>query len=295
VKLSLGPIPYFWSREQVFGFYEAVATSPVDIVYLGEVICSKRRELALDDWLNLARFLRAAGKEAILSTLTLVESASEVSALKKLCGNGEFIVEANDMAAVQFLAEAGARFVTGPSVNIYNQQTLKLLAGKGLCRWVLPVELGLDTLADLQATRPSGVETEVFALGRLPLSYSARCFTARSHDLPKDECGFLCRDDPGGRLLTTQEGEEFLVLNGIQTQSARVHEALSSWPALEQAAVDVLRISPQLEGTLDIIDLFDRARVGAGTEALIPELLPLLPSGPCNGYVIGRAGMQHGY
>ena len=57
------------------------------------------------------------------------------------------------------LAEAGARFVTGPSVNIYNQQTLKLLAGKGLCRWVLPVELGLEAgLADeihatLQANR----------------------------------------------------------------------------------------------------------------------------------------------
>jgi collagenase-like PrtC family protease len=253
MKLSLGPIPYFWPREQVFRFYQEVADSPVDIVYLGEVICSRRRELGLDDWLSLGRSLRAAGKQAVLSTLTLLESSSEVGALRRLCCNGEFMVEANDIAAVQFLAEAGVEFVTGPSVNIYNAASLRLLAGKGLQRWVLPVELGLEALADLQASRPAGVETEVFALGRLPLSHSARCFTARSHNLPKDECGFLCREYPDGRLLKTREDEDFLVLNGIQTQSARVHEALSSWPSLEHAAVDVVRISPQAKDTVRVV------------------------------------------
>src|SRR5690606_38628976 len=51
MKLSLGPIHYFWERDAVFAFYRQVAEWPVDIVYLGEVVCSKRRELRRDDWL----------------------------------------------------------------------------------------------------------------------------------------------------------------------------------------------------------------------------------------------------
>lgn len=294
MKLSLGPIQYFWQREQVFRFYEDVVASPVDIVYLGEVVCSKRRQLRLEDWLEIGRGLRAAGKDVVLSTLTLIESASEISSLKRWCANDEFTVEANDLSAVQLLVEQGLAFVTGPSVNIYNEAALNLLAGKGLRRWVLPVELGLETLAGLQASRPPGVETEVYALGRLPLSFSARCFTARAHNLAKDECGFLCLEYPDGQLLNTQEGEDFLVLNGIQTQSARVHEALSSWDALAQLKVDVLRISPQAEGTLEIIDLFDRARRGEEPSAMMDELRPLLPAGACNGYLVGEAGMCHG-
>ena len=72
MKLSLGPILYFWPREQVLDFYKQAATWPVDIVYLGEVICSKRRLLKPDDWLAIAEELRAAGKEVVLSTLALV-------------------------------------------------------------------------------------------------------------------------------------------------------------------------------------------------------------------------------
>jgi collagenase-like PrtC family protease len=112
------------------------------------------------------------------------------------------MVEANDVAAVQILSKAGKPFVTGPSVNIYNQRSLSLLARKGLKRWVLPVELSLETLKALQAQRPEDVETEMFALGRLPLAWSARCYTARSHNLPKDDCRFVCMDYPDGPLKT---------------------------------------------------------------------------------------------
>ncbi len=136
---------------------------------------------------------------------------------------------------------------------------------KGLVRWVLPVELGLDTLKDLQAQRPEGVETEVFALGRLPLAYSARCYTARSHNLPKDDCRFKCLDYPDGSLLKTREGQDFLVLNGIQTQSALTHQVLDQLPELKALGVDVLRISPQYNHTMEIIDIFDAARKGADT------------------------------
>ena len=294
MKLSIGPIQYFWERERVLEFYQQAADSAAEIVYLGEVICSKRRLVKFEDWLAIGNELKQAGKEVILSSLTLLEAASEMSSLKKLCQNESFMVEANDISAVQLLSASGKDFVTGPSVNIYNGRSLQLLARKGLKRWVLPVELGLETLKDLQALRPEGVETEIFALGRLPLAYSARCYTARSHNLPKDDCQFKCIDYPDGRILETQEDQEFLVLNGIQTQSALTHQVLDQIAELAALGVDVLRISPQHHGTMRIIELFDIARNNNKITLLSKELLKLLPLGACNGYLVEEAGMDYG-
>jgi collagenase-like PrtC family protease len=294
MKLSIGPIQYFWERQRVLDFYQQAADSNAEIIYLGEVICSKRRLVKPEDWLAIGKELRQNGKEVILSSLTLLEAASEMSSLKKLCRNESFMVEANDISAVQLLTTAGKSFVTGPSFNIYNGRSLQLLARKGLKRWVLPVELGQETLRDLQAQRPEGVETEVFALGRLPLAYSARCYTARSHNLPKDDCQFKCLDYPDGTMLKTREDQEFLVLNGIQTQSALTHQVLEQIPELKALGVDVLRISPQYSHTLRIIELFDAARNGAELEPLTKKLLKLLPLGACNGYLVEQAGMSYG-
>ena len=293
MKLSIGPIQYFWERQRVLDFYQQAADCKAEIIYLGEVICSKRRMVKFEDWLSIGEELQQSGKQVILSSLTLLEAASEMSSLKKLCRNESFMVEANDISAVQLLSAAGKDFVTGPSVNIYNDQTLRLLARKGLKRWVLPVELGLETLKDFQVQRPAGVETEVFALGRLPLSYSARCYTARSHNLPKDDRQFKCLDYPDGRLLKTQEDQEFLVLNGVQTQSALTHQALDQIPELKALKVDVLRVSPQSKDSLRTIEIFDAARNGADLGPLKEELTSLLPLGACNGYLVNKAGMDN--
>ena len=293
MRLSIGPIQYFWERQQVLDFYQKAADSAAQIIYLGEVICSKRRLVKPADWLDIGKELKQSGKEVILSSLTLLEAASEVGSLKQLCANDEFMVEANDITAIQLLSTAGKDFVTGPSVNIYNHHTLGLLAGKGLKRWVLPVELGLETLKDLQDQRPEGVETEVFALGRLPLAYSARCYTARAHNLPKDDCQFKCLEYPDGLMLKTQENQEFLVLNGIQTQSALTHQVLEQLEELNALGVDVLRISPQHQGTMRIIEIFDAAIKGTDPGSLTEELINLLPLGACNGYLLKQAGMDY--
>ena len=293
MKLSIGPILYFWPRDTVLDFYQAAADSAAEIICLGEAICSKRREIKPEDWFAIGRELRESGKEVILSTLTLVEAASESAAVRRLCENQEFMVEANDATAIQFLSSAGRPFATGPSVNIYNHRTLSLLTRLGLKRWVLPVELGLDTLGQLQSRRPEGVETEVWGLGRLPLAYSARCYTARSENLPKDDCRFKCIDYPDGRLLKTREDEDFLVLNGIQTQSALTHHAIDQLHDLEELGVDVLRINPQSSHTLEIVSLFDEARNGASLQNVRDRLITRLPNGACNGYLLDRPGMDH--
>jgi collagenase-like PrtC family protease len=285
-------VPYFWPREILLEFYDRIAASPVDIVYLGETVCSKRRSLKQTDWLELAAALQSAGKEVVLSTLTLLEADSELGSLQRLCEAQDFLIEANDMSAVQFLS--GKRpFVTGPAINIYNSGTLSVLAGLSLKRWVLPVELARDTLADIQADRPVGVETEMLVFGRLPLAYSARCFTARAHNLPKDDCQFRCLDYPDGILLSTREDEPFLVLNGIQTQSALTLNLVAELDALKRLHMDVLRISPQSSHTDTIIRLFHDCLQGTcSPDAAATELARLMPVGPCNGYWHGSAGMD---
>ncbi len=291
-RLALGPVPYYWPREVLLDFYARMAGTPVDIVYLGETVCAKRRALRGGEWLELAQDLERAGKQVVLSTLGLIEAASELAALRRLCDQDRFLVEANDMAAVQLLAGRRA-FVAGPTINIYNGRSLGLLAGLGMRRWVMPLELSRETLRDLQQGRPEGVETELFAFGRLPLAFSARCFTARAHNLPKDDCRFRCLDYPDGLALSTREAAPFLNLNGIQTQSARSFSLLGEWDAVIDLGVEVLRISPQAEQTGRIIAIFDACRADQLDPARArAEAEALMPCGPCDGYWHGRPGME---
>lgn len=292
MKLALGPLLYYWPRETVFAFYQAMAETPLDVVYVGEAVCSRRHELRLSDWIDVARMLRDAGKQAVLSTMVLLESGSDVAAMHKIARNEEFLVEAGDMGAVHNLA--GQRpFVAGPQLNIFNADALNWIASLGASRWVMPLEMGHSELAVLQQTRPAGLETEVFAYGRMPLAFSARCFTARHYNLPKDDCGFRCIEHPDGQLLTTREGESFLVLNGIQTQSARVHNLIGDIPALRALGVDVLRLSPQSQHMGEVIAAFDAARKTPAIDAdAIERMRALMPEAPCNGYWHGRPGLD---
>ena len=291
MKLSLGPIHYFWPAETVRRFYREVEHWPVDIVYLGETVCAKRRELGLEDWLAIAARLHAAGKEVVLSTLGLLEAGSELGMLERICANGRHAVEANDMAAVQLLADAEP-FVVGPHVNTYNGATLTLLARLGARRWVPPVELPAAVVRDLQAARPAGMETEVLAYGRLPLAVSARCFTARAHDLPKDRCELRCIEYPDGLPLHTQEDCELFTVNGVQLQSAGAVNLLGHLDELKEMEVDVLRISPRLADTGRVVRTFHEALLGLQPPAAAAgSLACLVPEGWCNGYWHGEAGM----
>lgn len=285
MKLSLGPLQYFWPREQALAFYRDVAGWPVDIVYLGETICSKRRELRLQDWLSIAHDLADAGKEVVLSTLALIEAESELGALRRQAGNGTFRIEANDMSAVQVCREHGLPFVGGPTLNVYNHRALAMLMDDGLYRWVPGVEQGRSLLQELrQALEAEGgtmPELEMLAWGRLPLAYSARCFTARALDLPKDHCGFRCIDYPDGLPLHTREGESFLTINGIQIQGTEVTDLLPERDALAACGVGILRISPQAHG-MDVVLAHFRDGLSA------PQ--PPAPLGARNGYWDGRPG-----
>lgn len=291
MRLSLGPLSYFWVRDTVLDFYERAASWPVDIVYLGEVVCSKRRELRLEDWLTIAEMLGAAGKEVVLSTLTLIEAGSELSVVKRICTHDRYLVEANDIGAVNLLA-GRAHFVAGPHLNVYNAATLRLLSEDGACRWVPPVELSGAALGAIMREGPEGMETEVLAFGRLPLAHSARCFTARAHNLPKDDCDLRCRDYADGLPLATQEHRAFLVLNGIQVQSAETCCLLAHLPRMRDLGVDVLRLMPQASGMEQVVRAFRAVLDGEiAAEQALESLSPFMPAGAADGYWRGAPGM----
>ncbi|MBK6862940.1 MAG: U32 family peptidase [Ideonella sp.] len=300
LALTVGPVLYHWPRQAMMDFYAGVAESAADTVVLGDTVCARRRELKLDDWLALARDLAAVGKEVVLATQTLVESEADLRLVRRLAEQVEFMVEAGDASALYSLA--GKRpFVLGPHINVYSRAALVEHAALGAARWVAPVELSIEALALVNpphdpVRNPAGaaIVTEAFAFGRLPLAFSARCFTARHHGLNKDECEFRCMDDADGLLVSSSEGKPFLVINGTQTQSAATQCLLASGAELRAAGVSRLRLSPCAHGFADVIRHFDAVlNQGADADDALQALAALAPPGGlADGFAARRPGLE---
>jgi len=145
------------------------------------------------------------------------------------------------------------------------------------------VDLGRPALDAFRAAGEDLPEVEVVAWGRLPLAFSARCFTARALDLAKDDCGFRCIEYPDGLALATREDEALLTVNGIQVQSATCRDLAPELAALEGAGVGLLRIYPQAEGTAEVVRRF--------RDALESGVAPEPVAGTHNGYWHDAAGV----
>ncbi|SDH80778.1 ubiquinone anaerobic biosynthesis protein UbiV [Bosea robiniae] len=290
MQLTLGPVLYHWTPERWREFYFRIADeAPVDTVVIGEAVCSKRTPFKQDHIPAVIERLEAAGKRVLHASLILVSLPRERRQTRELVQADEAEVEINDLTCLTGLTRKP--FAVGPFVNVYNEAAAGFLAARGATRICLPPELPLPAIAVIAAAQPK-VATEVFAFGKVPLAISARCYHARAHKLTKDNCRFVCEQDPDGMPVKTLDGAEFLSVNGVQTLSAGCASLLRDVPTLRHAGVASLRLSPQCCDMVAVARLFRDVvdeRIDPGeAERRLGEIYPDVPFS--NGFLYGAPG-----
>jgi hypothetical protein len=111
----------------------------------------------------------------------------------------------------------------------------------------------------------------VFAYGRMPLAFSARCFTARHCNLPKDDCQLQLHGTP--RRPDAQDARERR-FSGAQRHPDPIGQGLQP-------------------DTVAIIALFDAVRNDALSAHEAQERMQgLMPDKGCNGYWYGQPGLD---
>jgi O2-independent ubiquinone biosynthesis protein UbiV len=292
LSLTLGPLLFNWSPDRWRDFYARVADEmPVERVFLGEVVCSKRLPFIEELFVPAVERLTRAGKKVYLASLalpTLTRERRQIEGLLAVPGVG---IEVNDLSGVPFLK--GRPFAASPLINVYNEGTVAVLKSLGAEHICLPPELPLSSIRAL-APRSDGVTLEVFAFGRVPLAISARCYHARIHDLSKDSCQFICGQDPDGLAVDTLDREHFLAVNGVQTLSSTYADLLGDLGALAAAGISSLRLSPHACDMVEVATIFRDAADGACDAAEAQRRLAAeLPDAKfSNGFLHGKPGWK---
>ena len=291
LRISMGPVPYLWDGPKWRDFYFRLADcASVDAVTLGEVVCSKRDHFVRPFIDEVVERLQAAGKEVTQATLALVTLDRERQMTRQVA-LAPMLVEANDLSAVALLV--GRPHHVGPFVNVYNAPTAALLGRQGARRICLGAELPATSIASITSGAP-GLEYELVAFGRLPLAMSARCAHARAKGHTKDNCKFVCGEDPDGLDVDTLDEQAFLTVNGVQTMSRHCQSLIGDLETLERIGITHLRLSPQDCDMAAVADLFsmvrdDRMDAQEGIERL-REIYPAAQF--ANGFIHGVPGMD---
>ncbi len=292
MELAIGPLLFNWDSSRVETFYARIADeTPVETVYLGEVVCGKRQPLLQNALARSAVRLEDAGKTVIWSTLALPATPRERRLAAELAADPDHLIEAGDMSAVW--SRAPAPFVAGPLLNVYSAPAAAELVRLGCVRLCANVELPLSSIAEIARACPE-LTLELFAFGRLPLALSSRCIQARMEGLHRDACRYVCDRYPDGTDVATVEGQAFLAVNGLQTLSHGCQLVDVPVETLAAVGISALRLSPQ---TLDIVALAVAFRAYADgcldSDELANRVKALGPPGPLvSGYLHAAAGAR---
>ncbi len=289
-SLTMGPVYYLWDGPKWRDFHFRIADeAPVERVVIGETVCSKRQHFIEPHLAEVTERLEAAGKTVVLSTLALVTLERESRQVRDMVAESEYPIEANDLSALGLLN--GKPHSIGPLVNVYNAATARLLAARGASSICLPPELPFSSVRTIAAETPD-IALEVFAFGRMPLAISARCAHARAKGHIKDNCQFVCGEDPDGLPVKTLDRQSFLALNGVQTVSHTCQALLGELKELAAAGISGFRLSPQDCDMVAVTTLY-RAVLDGGMEVweAIDRLQEIYPAAPLsNGFHHAREG-----
>jgi collagenase-like PrtC family protease len=293
-KLTLGPIAYHWPADARRDFYARIADeAPVDEVYLGEVICSKRAPFHEADLPATIERLERAGKRVILSTLAEVMLKRERKATEDIAEMVSPEIEVNNAAGLYARGKRPHRI--GPFMNAYNDATIAWMAGQGATHVCLPAEMPAPAIAAAaQAAVALGLGVEVQVYGRASLAVSARCYHARAHGRTKDNCHFVCEEDPDGMPLRTRDDRPILRVNGIQTLSESYVDLLPEVARLIADGVTHLRLMPQAVDMVAVAQWFRDVLDGRVPTGEADARLATLSGGAglSNGFYHGTAGYR---
>jgi collagenase-like PrtC family protease len=291
MEISLGPVLFDWKRKDLLKFYEQVSDMEVDTVYLGEVVCSRRNGLTIDDLNEVADRLTKGGKRVYLSTLAIVSNEEELDYIRELAKLG-FALEANDISAIAIAGELKARVSAGPHITSYNTGDIEFLKRKGIERITFPVELPAESIEYNIENSP--VTSEIFAHGKVPLAFSWRCYTSRAFGLTASNCEFDCRKFPDGMEISSLDGDPLFTINGKSILSADTYTLIEMVDELKAMKVNALRISPQSKGTAGVVKIFrDRIDNRIDNATALEGLKTLNDTGLCNGWFKGIAGKDY--
>ncbi|MFQ5354416.1 MAG: U32 family peptidase [Thermodesulfobacteriota bacterium] len=290
MELTLGPILFEWKRADVLRFYEEAAAMDIDRVYLGEVVCEKKKGLMLKDIKEVAAMLTEAGKKVVLSSLAVISNESELNMARGLL-TLPYALEANDMSVFNMANPAEREVICGPHITSYNVPSLEFLKSLGVKRVCFPVELSAESVR--YNIKHTDLEAEVFAWGRMPLAFSWRCYTSRAHGLGKTNCQHNCLEYPDGLMIRTMDGQPLFTINGTSILSASTLSLAGEIEELRGMGVSALRISPQLKGTAEVVKIFrDRLKGELSVAEAEKELRPLSAEGLLSsGWYHGGPGM----
>ena len=296
-ELTMGPVLFHWDGEKKRDFYYRIADeAPVGTVYLGEVICSKRSPFFESYYAEVADRLISGGKRVVFSSLAEVMNVRERKMTAGLCEMKDFEVEANDASALYHLRGNPHRI--GQCFNAYNEETIGYLCDRGATHITLPAELprmSVKVLGDYAALK--GITLEMQVYGRIGLALSARCYHARAHGRVKDNCQFVCEQDPDGLPLKTLGGQDFLSMNGVQTLSNTCLNLVHEMKDIAEMGIRSLRLSPHDCDMVAVSQHFHDVLEGR----LSPEEAEsrLADSGLkapfSNGFYFGREGFSWGH
>lgn len=294
MQLTLGPVLFDWKKEDLLRFYDEAADMPVDAVYLGEVVCAKKKGLSIRELEAVGKKLEHAGKKVAVSSLAVVSNEEELNLVRDMA-NLPFAIEANDMSVFNIKSEIGNRkseIIAGPHITTYNAPSIDFLKGIGVNRVVFPVELSRNSVK--YCIEHTGIDAEVFAHGKAPLAFSWRCYTSRTYGLNKFNCQHHCKQHPDGMPLKTIGGEPTFTINGTSVLSALTYTLVEVIEDLKAIGVKAMRISPQHRHTKKIVDIFKK-RIDnvVGPDEGLALLQETSPLGFCNGWYFGKAGKEY--